>query len=376
MSLQLTHPVTAVVSLLPGIESDRRPTDEALDLIAATPTLIPLAVDSNGIDGDQIYWADLGSHDFQEWQLVYSIEAAVDAGTIGQYFSTSIDILDEPIPVESLEPTGFIFHMARCGSSLVSRALARSPRHLVLSQPTVLRDGIWSLMTGRWAHEPGTDERSVTMFRNLLGYLLRPRSPLAEAAFIKFFSENVVFLDFVRAAFPETPCLFLHRDPIEVLASVSETSTGMLLARGTPRGAMMAGLQPGEDEAMSDTELIARCFGRYFDVVLGSDPAGLTTLDYRHLRPQNFAAIIDDAFGYQLPEADLDAVLDQFGLYSKARPGAAIPHRDDTARKQSAVPEEDKEVLRAVLGEALDRLEHLGWNPPGGGANLGKAARC
>src|ERR1041384_7884431 len=34
-----------------------------------------------------------------------------------------------------LEPSGFIFHMSRCGSTVVSQMLAALPRNVVLSEP-------------------------------------------------------------------------------------------------------------------------------------------------------------------------------------------------------------------------------------------------
>lgn len=46
---------------------------------------------------------------------------------------TPIGELDELEP--GLEPNGFVFHVSRCGSTLVSGMLASSPRHLVLSEP-------------------------------------------------------------------------------------------------------------------------------------------------------------------------------------------------------------------------------------------------
>jgi hypothetical protein len=47
----------------------------------------------------------------------------------------------------------------------------------------------------------------------------RQRTSEQKAYFVKFTSYNVLFIDFIKAAFPDVPCLFLYREPGEVLVS-------------------------------------------------------------------------------------------------------------------------------------------------------------
>ena len=48
---------------------------------------------------------------------------------------TSIETLAERYEIKpGLKPTGFIFHMSRCGSTLVSQMLAALPRTIVVSE--------------------------------------------------------------------------------------------------------------------------------------------------------------------------------------------------------------------------------------------------
>ena len=44
------------------------------------------------------------------------------------------DLLDQAAAEPGIDPTGFIFHLARCGSTLVSQMLAALPEHIVLSE--------------------------------------------------------------------------------------------------------------------------------------------------------------------------------------------------------------------------------------------------
>src|SRR6478736_6559388 len=44
-------------------------------------------------------------------------------------------LLDHATKHPGIEPSGFIFHLSRCGSTLLSRMLAALPRNVVVSEP-------------------------------------------------------------------------------------------------------------------------------------------------------------------------------------------------------------------------------------------------
>ncbi len=371
LDMLLSKPADAVRHLLPDIEHRRKSATEARAVIEGNPDLLPLALATDNEGKPQVFWVELSRHDSQEWQQVFSLAAAVRSGSVGESFVTGLDVLAAGPPADAASPTGFVFHMSRCGSTLVSRALARSPRALVHSQPGVLREGIWSVLTDEWTRMPSPTPERLALFRSVVGHLFRSRPGQVDAFFLKFFSENVLFLDFIRAAFPDTPCLFLFRDPVEVIASVDSTSTGMLAARGTLRAQLVAGVSGRAEARLNDHEFIVGCYRRYFDVVLSADRVGLTLLDYRDLTRQQFEPILSDAFGYQLPHADRAAVLEQFGLHSKSDSAAPVPFADDSATKKQAVSSEHRALVENELGSSVDLLRELAWTPPrsGTGAN-------
>lgn len=356
INLLLSTPTEIVHHLLPNIEQRRKTTTQAREAIAQNPDLLPIAF---GVDGDgnaQVCWVDLSRHESQEWQQVFSLEAAVRTGAVGESFVTDLEIFAAGPPDDAAGPTGFVFHMSRCGSTLVSRALARSRRTLVHSQPAVLRDGIWSVLTDGWSRMPSESPEQLALFRSLIGHLFRPRSSDTDGFFLKFYSENVLFLDFIRAAFPDTPSLFMFRNPVEVIASVESNSTGMLAARGTQRAQLIAGVSGQAEAQLSDHEFIVGCYRRYFDVVLRSSQPGLTLLDYRDLVADDFEALIFDSFGYRLPATDRETILGQFRLYSKADPANDVPFTDDSAAKRSAVSAEHRALVADQLGSRFDQL--------------------
>lgn len=109
-------------------------------------------------------------------------------------------------------PAGFIFHLSRCGSTLVSQMLAAVPDHLVLSEPApvdaVLRAG------------QASDDDRITWLRSIVGALGQARRG-ERWLFVKFDAWLAHQLPLVRRAFPEVPWVFLFRDPVEVLVSHS-----------------------------------------------------------------------------------------------------------------------------------------------------------
>ena len=78
---------------------------------------------------------------------------------------TPVEALEELYEAEpGIYPTGFIFHMSRCGSTLVSQMLAALPADIVVSEASVI-DG--ALRAGFW--DPSvTDAQRVAWLRGVI----------------------------------------------------------------------------------------------------------------------------------------------------------------------------------------------------------------
>lgn len=97
------------------------------------------------------------------------------------------------------DPAGFIFHMSRCGSTLVAQMLAALPQNTVISEAPLIDDAI---RTGR---------------PDWLCFVI---SALCSGpGFVKLDAWHIHSLPLIRAAFPRTPWVFLYRDPVEVMVS-------------------------------------------------------------------------------------------------------------------------------------------------------------
>ena len=131
-------------------------------------------------------------------------------------YSTPIDALAGWLKQHpGLPPTGFIFHMSRCGSTLVSQMLAAVPRHVVVSEASPI-DAVVQAKRNR--PDLG-DEQHAAWLRWMIGALGQPRSGEERHVFVKLDSWHAMALPLFRRAFPTVPWIFLYRDPLEVLVS-------------------------------------------------------------------------------------------------------------------------------------------------------------
>jgi hypothetical protein len=115
---------------------------------------------------------------------------------------------------QPLRPSGFIFHMSRCGSTLVSQMLAASPGNLVVSEAPAIDAVIRAKQV-----QPDLDEdRQVQWLRWMIGALGQLRAH-ERNYLIKLDCWHTMQLPLFARAFPDVPWVFLYRDPVEVLVS-------------------------------------------------------------------------------------------------------------------------------------------------------------
>jgi hypothetical protein len=236
---------------------------------------------------------------------------------------TAIDALADGGP--GLEPNGFIFHMSRCGSTLVTQMLAAVPAFLAVSEPLLVNDVL---------RAPGTDDERIRRLRLAVTALGRRRNGSERAYVVKLDPWATHDLPLIRRAFPDTPWLFLSRDPAEVLVS-HRLAAGMHMLPSVVAPELF-----GSDLVSAAT----MAFDDYGAFVLGAicrqaiahrDDRALF-LDYR-----------------DLPGAILERVLDWFGIDCSPAERAAMeaasnrdaknptrPFANDTAAKAQAATSE------------------------------------
>ncbi len=348
-----------VADLLPELRSRQLDEAAALARIQASPGVVPVAIDHQA---GQVYWADLGDHPFREWQFLFTVEKLARENAIADAFTSPIALLaDRRIAEPGLAPQGFIFHVSRCGSTLLGKAIARLDENVVINQGGPLQRGFWAVATDDWRRPLQPSAENLEMFRNLVLAMTRPRAPGQRRAFVKFISWNALYIDFVMRAFPGVPCLFLYRDPVEVIASVFKETTAALVAKGSLEADFLADCAVGNSAAMSDVEYLAHCYAHYFRTALALDKPGLHHLNYTAIKRENLATILSQGLAYVPEGADLDAMAEQFRFHSKDDSDKQA-FRADSAEKQAALTPDARRQVEEICGDLVEKLDKSSIN--------------
>jgi hypothetical protein len=126
-------------------------------------------------------------------------------GRLLRYRTRLADLVPWHARLGGLAPSGFIFHMSRCGSTLVTQMLAADPSNIVISEARPLDAAV------QMANE--------ALLAAMIGALGRKRDGAQSRTIVKLDSWHALALPLFRRAFPAVPWVFLYREPAEVLAS-------------------------------------------------------------------------------------------------------------------------------------------------------------
>lgn len=117
--------------------------------------------------------------------------------------------------IDSLKPDAFIFHISRCGSTMLSQLLGLSEVHISLAE-VPLFDEILR------AHFKNTQIASALQHEALkaaVSLMGQKRHGAEKHLFVKLDSWHIFFYDAFRVLYPDVPFVFLYRSPDEVLSS-------------------------------------------------------------------------------------------------------------------------------------------------------------
>lgn len=166
--------------------------------------IIDIRNDDQGVVIDWISRSDWRflAPSFQQTIESVKTKEALTCSTLEEFFSCSQSD-------KTFKPDGFIFHASRCGSTVLTQMLSCDPNNLVLSEPDFLGK-IFSL--------PGIKfTQKISIFRKVIDSFLKGMTGSETRLYIKFCMCN--WLPLIRLIYPETPWIYVYRDPLEILKS-------------------------------------------------------------------------------------------------------------------------------------------------------------
>lgn len=239
----------------------------------------------------------------------------------------------------------FIFHMSRCGSTLITQMLSTSARFFVLSEPPIINT---LLDPSRDRLFPEGHNR-MEILAAAINAMLDCKPATAEYAFIKFRSWNTLFMEAILEHFPDTGWFFVHRSAVEVLASVLAKPPGWLRcasAEDSPFAEVLGTLRPGR-ESIDQKQYAALLLGAFCQTALNTPSNRGCCIDYIDL-PGKLPSILERRLSMNFSSEEREKLLSRASFYSKDVTGLTpfAPHSYDEYRLIS--PEEIEFVQRYV----------------------------
>jgi len=264
-------------------------------------------------------------------------------------YSTPIDALAGWLRQHpGLPPSGFIFHMSRCGSTLVSQMLAAIPRNIVVSEA----GPIDAVVQARYSRPDLSDEQHAAWLRWMIGALGQARSREERHLFVKLDSWHALALPLFRGAFPTVPWIFLYRDPLEILVSQLKRR-GMHMVPGVI-GHDVFGFETSQS-IQEPESYCAQVLARIGDGALRDYTPGRALLvNYNELPAALWTDVLPH-FGVSC-SADDRAAMTKAARYDAKSPD--LRFTDDTAAKRNAATDQIRSAADG-LGGLYARLETL-----------------
>lgn len=250
-------------------------------------------------------------------------------------------------------PSGFIFHMSRCGSTLVHRMLCSLPATLSISESPAIDQALMLPTT-----VPGLSEADcLDWIRGVLLATSRPRGYEVDRYFVKFDAWHCAHIGWIERAFPDVPWLMLIRDPLEVLVSAQKNRAANSIAGIGP---LPAATDLSSALQMVDEEYLARVLAQHLHgALLHADSPNGVIVNYRDL-PANALPTILAHFKLEPTAAELQTMLAATAMHAKHPATAFEP---DAARKQSEASTAARQWSEALMSTPYQALEQRAWRP-------------
>lgn len=240
-------------------------------------------------------------------------------------------------------PAGIVFHVARCGSTVISQLL-RELDAVVYAEPQPVNELL--LPPHAWPRD-----ELVAALRSLAAAFARHA---AGRYVLKLSSWNTLFCGLLTEAFPHSPWVLSLRDPVEVCVSLLAQPPGWLRAGEAPAQRLYAVVQPQGAPASAE-ERVARVFGAFCEAAAQLEPSRGRLVPH----PALPAAVWDTVaphFGLAMNEDARRRMARAASNYSKSPVGRVSAYADDSARKRAAASAELRGAIDVFARPALQRL--------------------
>jgi hypothetical protein len=223
---------------------------------------------------------------------------------------TTLGVLADFDGMLGRDPCGLIFHMSRCGSTLLSRLLGTMPETLVISEPQPLNALLAAVV-------PGADETALAQAVRCMVRALGCRRFGERTYALKLSSWNIHHLRLFRRAFPAAKIVFVQRRPADVMASLRADPPAWLQLRQNPAFAEMLFDIPANAVAGLDADQFgARAVAAILAAAREAADQGALIVDYSELAAAAWTRVAP-FLGIRVRANDIGRMQEEARYYSK-----------------------------------------------------------
>ncbi len=242
-------------------------------------------------------------------------------------------------------PAGLIFHVARCGSTLISQLLKTLDNVVVYSEPLPFNELLLP------PHK-GPRHELVAALRSLGDAFARHAG---RPYVLKFSSWNTLFCDLLTEAFPGSPWILSLRDPVEVGVSLLQQPAGWMRANDDASRQLIRYVDP-DSTARSPEEFVARLYGAFCAAACHLD-AGRGRLVRHDALPAAAWEIVAPHFSQSVDDVQRERMAQAARINAKAPVGQNAVYASDVARKQAGASAALRDAIATFARPSLERLQ-------------------
>ena len=288
-------------------------------------------------DSMSVRWLEIGSAPLSDPFFFQTLQRSRNVEQRPEWDSDIKLLVAAAASLPAIVPTGFIFHLSRCGSTLLANVLRTAQQTVVLSEARPIQKLLQRRVFG---NSPFPVEEWVAMRRMLLDSVVTLYGntlcgPQANVV-IKGNGLDLLDISLVRSVWPGVPAVVLIRDPVEIMVSVAKKGAGWVALRKSSRvAAETFGWGEGEVLAMTQEEYCARALGRFCGAAFEAIDSSCRVLDYTSLNVNTIYQIAE-FFGLQLPPRTSPVITEALETYSKDPVGSCRFVADGQEKQRDA----------------------------------------
>jgi hypothetical protein len=329
---------------------------EAHDGAPLTDGLVPVAF---SFDRRRVRLLDLRGVDGREHTFRQTVERWVADHPPSIPFETDWPTFVEaalrtPLP----PPTGFIFNVARCGSTLLANMLAAPGDHVVLKESSTVSMLLRQLLVDTTGAKRQELEALLAATVPLFGRIAAsPVGSPSPRLFVKPHSLFTAAASTTTRLFPETPAIFLYRHPEEVVASMlANAPYGGLYHQPHDEIVDLFPVLATVSPDLTPAAFYAHLWRAPVEAALSLPPDRLQLVDYAELvsSPDGCIERLTRHLGLSLSPDAIARMSSVGGVYAKDAEGR-VPF-DATTHRRSPLSTAQRAEVAMVVDDAYGRL--------------------